>query len=73
MLECLALLVPLGWGTAAFGEELIYRGLNAAAIGLVSGGVYLANGRKLWPLIIAHGLVDSVGLTVLCLGLPQNG
>ncbi len=109
----LFLLLPLGWGTAAFGEELMFRGyfftrlaralgggrlalagaavaqaalfgmvhlylgpkgvLNAFAIGLVSAGVYAANGRNLWPLILAHGLVDTVGLTALRLGLPHAG
>jgi CAAX protease family protein len=108
----LFLLLPLSWGTAAFGEELLYRGffntrlaralgstpvalvtaalgqaalfgfahlylgptgvLNAFAIGLVSAGVYAASGRNLWPLIIAHGLVDTVGLTALRLGLGHS-
>jgi membrane protease YdiL (CAAX protease family) len=109
----LVLLIPIGWGTAAFGEELVFRGflntrlatafgsgqaaialsvvaqallfglghvylgprgvMNAAAIGLVMGGVYWVNGRNLWPLIIAHGLVDSVSLTVLRLGVAHQG
>ncbi len=109
----LVLLIPIGWGTAVFGEELVFRGflntrlatgfgggraaiavsvavqallfglghaylgprgiMNAAAIGLVSGGVYWANGRNLWPLVIAHGLVDSVGLTLLRLGVAHQG
>jgi uncharacterized protein len=109
----LVLLIPIGWGTAAFGEELVFRGflntrlaaafgggqaaialsvvvqallfglahaylgprgiMNAAAIGLVAGGVYWANGRSLWPLIIAHGLVDSVSLTLLRLGVAHQG
>ena len=109
----LVLLIPIGWGTAAFGEELVFRGflntrlatafgsgqaavalavvgqallfglghtylgprgvMNAAAIGLVAGGVYWANGRNLWPLIIAHGLVDSVSLTLLRLGVAHQG
>jgi hypothetical protein len=37
----------------------------------VMGGVYWANDRNLWPLIIAHGLVDSVSLTVLRLGVAH--
>jgi membrane protease YdiL (CAAX protease family) len=107
----LVLVIPIAWGTAAFGEELIFRGfvlrrlsdalggsqgaevggvviqamlfglahaylgprgmLNAGALGLLSGFCYRFNGRNLWPLIVAHGLVDTVGLTVLYLGLPH--
>ena len=110
--EYLVLLLPVSWGIAAFGEELLYRGfvfqrltdaigqtswaltfalpgqavlfaighaylgprgmLNAGALGLVAGIVYLRNGRNLWPLIIAHGLVDTVGMTALYLGLAQH-
>lgn len=112
-LRFLVLLLPLGWGTAAFGEELLYRGffntrlirlfgrgrsavvfaafgqavlfglvhsylgplgvLNAFAIGLVAAAVYALNGRNLWPLIIAHGLVDTFGLTMLRLGVAHSG
>jgi membrane protease YdiL (CAAX protease family) len=108
----LSLLIPLGWGSAAIGEELIYRGfiatrladalgntslavaaallgqatlfalahaylgprgmLNAGALGLASGVVYRLNGRNLWPLIVAHGLVDTVGITVLYLGVAHS-
>jgi membrane protease YdiL (CAAX protease family) len=112
-LRYLVLLLPIGWGTAAFGEELLYRGflntrltralgggrsaviaaalgqaalfgsvhaylgprgvLNAFAIGTVSAAVYAWDGKNLWPLIIAHGLVDTVGLTALRLGIGQPG
>lgn len=108
----LELLVPITWGSAAFGEELIFRGfltrrltealggtgraelaavvgqatlfafghaylgprgmLNAGALGLLGGLCYRWNGRNLWPLFIAHGLVDSVGLTVLFLGVAHS-
>ena len=104
----LLLLIPIGWGSAAFGEELLFRGfiarrladalggtaraelaaaagqatlfafghaylgprgmLNAGALGFVAGLGYRWNGRNLWPLFLAHGLVDSVGLTILFLG-----
>ena len=46
--------------------------LNASAIGLVAAGVYLADSRNLWPLIIAHGLVDTVSLTFLRLGMGHG-
>lgn len=108
----LVLLIPITWGTAAFGEELVCRGfimrrlddalgggraaqlgavlgqavlfgfahaylgprgmLNAGALGLVSGLCYQLNGRNLWPLFVAHGLVDTVGITVLYLGLAHG-
>jgi uncharacterized protein len=108
----LVLLIPIAWGTAAFGEELIFRGfianrladalgntkiadtaavlgqatlfglahsylgprgmLNAGALGLASGIVYRLNGRNLWPLFIAHGLVDSVGITAIYLGIAHG-
>ena len=107
-LQYLVLLIPVGWGAAAIGEELIYRGfinrrltdalgagsgasavallvqsalfagghfylgprgmLNAGVLALLAGVAFLWNGRNLWPLVIAHGLVDSIGLTMLYLG-----
>jgi uncharacterized protein len=108
----LALLLPITWGSAAFGEELIFRGflarrladalggtgraelaavvgqatlfafahaylgprgmLNAGALGLLAGLCYRWNGRNLWPLFIAHGLVDSIAVTVLFLGVAHS-
>jgi membrane protease YdiL (CAAX protease family) len=38
--------------------------LTSFAIGLLFGAVY-ARGRNLWPIIIAHGLIDTVGLVTL--------
>jgi membrane protease YdiL (CAAX protease family) len=110
--EYLVLLLPVAWGIAAFGEELLYRGfiyhrltdalgrrgwatavallaqavlfalghaylgprgmLNAGTLGLVASLAYLRNGRNLWPLIIAHGLVDTVGITTLYLGVAHH-
>lgn len=92
------------WTSAAFGEEMFFRGflitrfgaafrgfplapalavLAAAlifgyghfyyqglrglvvtgAIGVVLGTLYFAYRRNLWPLILAHGLVNSLGMT----------
>jgi membrane protease YdiL (CAAX protease family) len=108
----LLFLIPIGWGTAAFGEEMLYRGfiytrlvllfresrvgrmvagvgqaalfgavhlylgprgaLNAFAIGLLSSAVYELSGRDLWPVIIAHGLTDTVGLTALHFGMVDS-
>ena len=101
----LLFLIPVSWGSAAFGEEMLLRGfllnriegltrsavwavLGQAAIfalahlylgitgvlmvfvvALVFGAVYLRCGRNLWPVIVAHGLVDTVAMTALYLGL----
>lgn len=62
--------VLFGMGHAYLGPRGI---LNAAAIGLVAAGVYVADGGNLWPLIVAHGMVDSVGITLLHLGVKDGG
>lgn len=107
----LFMLLPLGWGSAAFGEEMLYRGFLATRIEIMFGGgraaivaaallqailfgavhaflggagmikagllglawsaAYYRFGRNLWPLIIAHGLVDTVGLTALYFGVAH--
>jgi len=67
----------IGFGLAAifqavvFGLAHIYQGwtgvLVTGLVGLIWGFVYVAGKRSLWPVIIAHGLVDTVGLTQLYL------
>ncbi len=99
----LVFLLPISWGTAAVGEELIARGflqyrfeqlggpvlavllqaslfalahsyqgitgvINIFFLALIFGAVYYRCGRNLWPLIAAHGLIDTVGMTLLFLG-----
>ncbi|WP_386068034.1 CPBP family intramembrane glutamic endopeptidase [Tahibacter sp. UC22_41] len=101
-------LLAIAWSTAAFGEELLFRGfllgrlrallgggpgfgivaafvqallfglahayqgptgiLVTGLIGLVFGLLYLRL-RVLWPLVIAHGLIDTVGLLALYAGV----
>ena len=101
-------LIPISWGAAAFGEEMLFRGflsrrfltlfgdtgsaiflavilqavlfglghiylgargvITAMTVGLIMGMYYFLNKRNLWPLIISHGLIDSIGMTVLYLG-----
>lgn len=36
--------------------------------GLLFGALYLASGRNLWTAIIAHGVNDTVGFTLIYLG-----
>jgi membrane protease YdiL (CAAX protease family) len=42
--------------------------LNAAVIGLILGFWFLIYKRNLWPLIIAHGSMNSLGFTMEYLG-----
>lgn len=65
----MAILIP----AAIFGFAHFYyqgmRGLfTTGMIGLSIGALYLLYKRNLWPLIIAHGLVDTLGFTAMYLG-----
>lgn len=104
-------LLAVAWSTAAFGEELLFRGfllgrlrallggglgagvaatlvqallfglahayqgptgiLVTGLIALVFGLLYLRL-RTLWPLVIAHGLIDTVGLLALYAGMAPR-
>lgn len=67
----------LGGGRAAWGASLVlssllfgslhfYQGPSGMAItgilGLLFGSAYLLLGRRLWPLVFAHGLIDTISL-----------
>ncbi|MBO0866749.1 MAG: CPBP family intramembrane metalloprotease, partial [Mycobacterium sp.] len=53
----------LVWSSLLRGAYHLYQGFGAglgnAVMGLVFGAVWLRTGR-LWPLVIAHGLIDTV-------------
>jgi hypothetical protein len=36
--------------------------------GIVYGLLYWAGGRRLWPLILGHGVVDTIGFTIMFRG-----
>lgn len=67
------------WTTALAAQALLFgllhagsgaaAALNAGASGLLYGAGYLKFGRSLLPAVIAHGLWDTFGLTMLYLGL----
>jgi hypothetical protein len=103
----LMFLIPVTWGSAAFGEELLARGfllqrfelltrstagavflqallfalghgyqgitgvLSLFVVGLILGYFYLRAGRNLWPVIVAHGLIDTISITLVYLGYGQ--
>ena len=62
---------------AIFGQQHYYYqgmiGLIATGIiGLLSGIIYICCGRRLWPLILSHGLANTLGMTMLFLGTAQS-
>lgn len=62
----------LAWGVAVVGQAIIFGLVHAyqspagmfkvGLIGLVFGFSYLVTGRNLWPVILAHGLIDSLDM-----------
>ena len=57
-----------------FGQQhFYYQGLAGwvatGAIALVSGVLYLLFQRNLWPLVLSHGLSNTLGLTLLYAGV----
>jgi CAAX protease family protein len=65
----LAIVVPaLMFG----GMHVYYEGVQGlivpGAIALAFGSMFVLFKRNLWPIIIVHGLVDSVGITAIYMG-----
>lgn len=61
-----------------FGQQHMYylgvTGLvETGIIGIVSGAIYIICGRRLWPLIISHGLANTLGITMIYLGNAPGG
>ncbi|HEX2816696.1 MAG TPA: CPBP family intramembrane glutamic endopeptidase [Phenylobacterium sp.] len=58
-----------------FGYGHFYKGpagiLDSGVAGLILGGVYLLSGRCLWTCILAHGLIDTIGVVLLFFGLAD--
>ena len=68
--------VPFAIGIAVLFQALIfgqqhfyYQGLvgfvSTGVIGLASGLIYVYCKRRLWPLILSHGLANTLGMTIL--------
>ena len=57
----------------------VYQGFTGMVslfvVGLILGYVYLRAGRNLWPVIIAHGLINTFSITLVYLGYgdPTGG
>ena len=70
----LAVVFAILFPAILFGQQhYYYQGLAGwiatGAIGVTSGVLYLVFKRNLWPLILSHGLNNTIGLTLLYLGL----
>lgn len=69
----IAWIIALFMQAALFGAAHWYQGptgiVGTAIIGLITGAATLIWGRNLWPAIIAHALIDTLGFTLLYLGL----
>ncbi len=46
----------------------LYGFLNAGVIGLIFGTLFLLYKRNLWPLVLAHGFINSLGFTAQYMG-----
>ena len=55
-----------------FGYGHFYKGpagiVDSGVAGLILGSAYLLSGRNLWTSILAHGFIDTFGVTALFLG-----
>ena len=68
-----AIVIAIVLQAIIFGQQHIYyQGMvgfiATGSIALVSGGIYLLCKRRLWPLILSHGLANTIGMTMLFLG-----
>lgn len=67
-----AMIAAIIFQAALFGAGHAYQGpvgmIPIAAGGVISGLLYWAGGKRLWPLILAHGIVDTIGFTIMFRG-----
>lgn len=58
-----------------FGYGHYYKGpsgiIDSGIAGLILGAAYMLAGRNLWATILAHGFIDTFGLTLAYLGLDS--
>ena len=58
-----------------FGYGHFYKGpsgmIDSGVAGLILGAAYLLNRKNLWANVIAHGLIDSVGVIALFFGVAS--
>ncbi len=72
----------LAWSAAVIGQAIAFAlahwyqgpvGMVPIGVGAVISGIAtVAWGRNLWPAIVAHGLMDTIGFTMLYTGQPLS-
>jgi len=71
----LALAVNLLFSSAIFGLAHAYQGpsgiLSTGTIGVLIGLIYLLSGSNLWLVILVHGFIDSIQLSLMAANLDQ--
>lgn len=70
----------VAWSFAILGQAIAFAlahwyqgpvGMFSIGVGAIISGIAVsAWGRNLWPAIVAHGLMDTIGFTMLYLGQP---
>jgi uncharacterized protein len=67
-----AVIVPaLLFGLGHFYYQGLRGVVTTAAIGIAFGAAFLLLKRNLWPIVLVHGIVDTINFTVLYLGLKD--
>jgi hypothetical protein len=78
LVDALGKRTRVAWAISLVGSAVIFGLIHSfqgpigmirtGAIGLVFGLCYLAVGRNLWPLVIAHALIDTLDFVTHYLG-----
>jgi CAAX protease family protein len=71
----LAFWIAVVVSSVLFGYGHYYKGpsgiVDSGVAGLILGSAYVLSGRNLWVPILAHGFIDTFGLTLAYLGLDS--
>jgi CAAX protease family protein len=67
-----ALWIGVVFSAVLFGFGHYYKGpsgvVDSGVAGLILGAAYMLSGRNLWAAVLAHGLIDTVGVVSLYFG-----
>ncbi len=70
-----SVVIGLVISSAIFGLPHAYQGksgvISTAIVGFLMGALFVWVGYNLWPVILAHGVTDTVGLAMICAGADR--